>query len=339
MQNIRKPPTMADVARKAGVSPMTVSRAFKRDTSVSQDTREAVLRASEELGYVFDSTASNLRSQRTDFVAVTIPSINNANFADTVRALSDGLSGKGLQILLGYTNYDVREEERLIEQLLRRKPEAIVVTGGKHTPRSRKLLSNAGIPVVETWDLPDEPIGHVVGFSNALAVREMVDHFVAVGYRKIAFIGGDADRDTRGTDRRAGFIAAMKDHGLDASRLIAAGPPPISMREGANAMGWLIEHFPDTEAVICVSDLSAFGALTECQRRGVTVPEKIAVAGFGDYEIGAICVPSLTTINAFAAEIGTKTAQLILDVLDGVLTDENARVTIQPDLILRQTSR
>jgi LacI family gluconate utilization system Gnt-I transcriptional repressor len=339
MANIRKPPTMADVARMAGVSPMTVSRAFKRDASVSQETREAVLRASEELGYVFDSTASNLRSQRTDFVAVTIPSINNANFADTVRSLSDGLSDRGLQVLLGYTNYDVREEERLIEQLLRRKPEAIVVTGGKHTPRARKLLSNAGIPVIETWDIPEEPIGHVVGFSNALAVREMIDHFVTVGYRKIAFIGGDADRDTRGSDRRVGFIAAMKDHGLDATRLIAAGPPPISMREGANAMGKLLEHFPDTEAVICVSDLSAFGALTECQRRGIDVPKQIAIGGFGDYEIGAICVPSLTTINAFAAEIGAKTAQLILDVLDGTLTDGAGRIMIRPDLILRQTSR
>ncbi|UWU17587.1 LacI family DNA-binding transcriptional regulator (plasmid) [Rhizobium sullae] len=339
MPNIRKPPTMADVARMAGVSPMTVSRAFKRDTSVSQETREAVLRATEELGYVFDSTASNLRSQRTDFVAVTIPSINNANFADTVRALSDGLSDKGLQVLLGYTNYDVREEERLIEQLLRRKPEAIVVTGGKHTPRARKLLSNAGIPVIETWDLPEEPIGHVVGFSNALAVRKMIDHFVTVGYRKISFIGGDADRDTRGSDRRAGFITAMEDHGLDATRLIAAGPPPISMREGANAMGRLLEHFPDTEAVICVSDLSAFGALTECQRRGIAVPDQIAIGGFGDYEIGAICVPSLTTINAFAAEIGAKTARLILDVLDGTLSDSAGLITIRPDLILRQTSR
>lgn len=339
MHTIRKPPTMADVARKAGVSPMTVSRAFKQDTSVSQETRETVLRASEELGYVFDSTASNLRSQRTDFVAVTIPSINNANFADTVRALSDGLSQRGLQILLGYTNYDVGEEERLIEQFLRRKPEAIVVTGGTHTPRARKFLSNAGIPVVETWDLPEEPIGHVVGFSNARAVREMVDHFVAVGYRKIAFIGGDADRDTRGTDRRAGFIGAMKDHGLEADRLIGAGPPPISMREGANAMGRLLEHFPGTEAVICVSDLSAFGALTECQRREIAVPEAIAIGGFGDYEIGAICVPSLTTINAFAAEIGAKTAKLILDVLDGRLTDEPGQVMIRPDLILRQTSR
>lgn len=333
----RKAPTMTDVARLAGVSPMTVSRAFKADSSISGTTREAILKAADQLGYVFDSTASNLRSQRTDFVAVTIPSINNANFADTVRALSDGLKPRGLQILLGTTDYDMAEEERLIEQLLRRRPEAIVVTGGNHTPRARRLLENAGIPVIETWDLPETPIDHVVGFSNALAVRGMVDHFVNRGLTRIAFIGGDASRDTRGADRRSGFVAAMTAHGLDPSRLVAAGPPPISMREGADAMARLLHDLPDTEAVICVSDLSAFGALTECQRRGVPVPDRISIAGFGDYEIAGISVPSLTTINPHPRDIGSQVVALIGDLLDGKRSDP-ARIVISPDLILRQSS-
>lgn len=337
MSSSRKAPTMADVARLAGVSPMTVSRAFKHDASVSDTTRSTILAAADTLGYVFDSTASNLRSQRTDFVAVTIPSINNANFADTVRGLSEGLKPRGLQILLGYTDYDILEEDRLIEQLLRRRPEAIVVTGGWHTPRARRLLENCGIPVIETWDLPENPVRHVVGFSNAGAVRTMVDHFVSLGITRIAFIGGDADRDTRGTDRRAGFIEAMRTHGLDATRLIAAGTPPISMREGADAMGRLLETLPDTQAVICVSDLSAFGALTECQRRGIDVPGQISVAGFGDYEIAGICVPSLTTINPLPREIGRQAAALILDVLDG-RQKEATTIAIEPILLRRQSS-
>jgi LacI family transcriptional regulator, gluconate utilization system Gnt-I transcriptional repressor len=337
MMTPRKAPKMADVARLAGVSPMTVSRAFKADSSVSDATREAIRKAADELGYVFDSTASNLRSQKTDFVAVTIPSINNANFADTVRGLTDGLKARGLQILLGSTDYDMAEEERLIEQLLRRRPEAIVVTGGKHTPRARRMLENAGIPVVETWDLPEAPIGHVVGFSNAEAVKGMVGHFVAKGLTRIAFIGGDTSRDTRGADRRAGFVAAMQTHGLDTGRLIAVGAPPISMREGADAMGRLLDSLPDTQAVICVSDLSAFGALTECQRRGVAVPDQISIAGFGDYEIAGISVPPLTTINPFPRDIGTRAATLILDVLDGLQTSP-AIVRIAPELLIRASS-
>lgn len=337
MKPSRKPPTMADVARLTGVSPMTVSRAFRDDSLIRKETREAILKAADDLGYVFDSTASNLRSQRTGFVAVTIPSINNANFADTVGGLSEVLATAGMQTLLGYTDYDVRKEEELIEQLLRRKPQAIVVTGGTHTPRGRRLLENAHIPVVETWDRPADPIGYSVGFSNAAAVRGMVDHFVAAGYRRIAFLGGDASRDTRGSDRRHGFVEAMKHHGLDPTRLIAAGTPPISMREGANAMAALLEQLPDTEAVICVSDLSAFGALAECQRRGVAVPRQIAIGGFGNYEISDICVPTLTTIDAGARSIGRQAATLILDVLAGAETGRH--IAIEPKLILRESTR
>lgn len=334
----RKAPTMADVARLAGVSPMTVSRAFKVETSVSAATREAILKAADDLGYVFDSTASNLRSQKTDFISVTVPSINNANFAETVRGLSERLKPRGLQILLGYTDYDMAEEERLIEQFLRRRPEAIVVTGWRHTPRARRLLENAGIPVVETWDLPAAPIGHVVGFSNAGAVRDMVDHFVALGLTRIAFIGSDTTRDTRGADRRAGFIAAMRAHGCDATRLVAAGAPPISMRAGAEAMGHLLETLPDTQAVICVSDLSAYGALTECQRRGVDVPGRVSIAGFGDYEIAGISVPSLTTVNPFASKIGALTADLIVAALDGLLEGPQT-IRIETELLIRESSR
>ena len=324
---------MKDVAKATNVSVMTVSRAFKQDASVSADTRDRIRQTAEVMGYVFDSTAANLRSQRSGFIAVTIPSINNANFADTVGALSEHLKDAGLQVLLGYTNYDIHQEEQLVEQLLRRRPEAIVVTGGRHTDRTRRLLSNAGIPVVETWDLPEMPIGHVVGFSNAATMEALVDHLVTQGFSRIAFIGGDTDGDTRGADRRRGFIAAMQRRGLDANRLIGAGPPPISMREGAIAMGKLLDQLPDTDAVICVSDLSAFGAMTECQRRGVTVPNDMAIAGFGAYEISAISVPTITTVNPYPKDIGRQTAQLIIDVLaQAVKPDIPSVIEIKPVL-------
>ena len=307
--------TMKDIALAAGVSVMTVSRAFRSDSSVSLATRLRIRNIADELGYVLDSTAANLRTQKTGFVAVTIPSINNANFADTVGALSDRLELAGMQVLLANCGYDQAKEEKLIEQLLRRRPEAIVVTGGSHTDRARKMLANAGIPVVETWDLPADPIGHVVGFSNAATMHGMVDHLVAKGLTRIAFIGGETDQDTRGTDRRRGFVAAMQRHGLPPDRLIKAGKPPISMREGAAAMGRLLDTLPDTQAAICVSDLSAFGALTECQRRGVAVPQGIAIAGFGAYEIAAISHPAITTIDPQPRLIGVRAAELILQLL------------------------
>ena len=326
---LQKQPKMADIAKAVGVSPMTVSRAFRRDTSVGEVTRTKILQIAEEMGYVFDSTASNLRSQRTGFVAIIIPSLNNSNFADTVRGLNEVLQAAGLQVLLGYTNYDVDEEERLIEQLLRRRPEAMVVTGGRHTDRARRLLKGAGIPVVETWDIPKSPVGYTVGFSNADAMSRMVDHLQSAGALRLAFVGGDDKGDTRGADRRRGFVAAAERLRLE-YKLISLGSPPISMREGARAMVDLLDARQPVDAVVCVSDLAAFGALTECQRRGVSVPDEVMIAGFGAYDIAEVALPGITTMDAHSMAIGSRTGELLVALLrdgtDGATTKKVSHI-------------
>jgi LacI family transcriptional regulator, gluconate utilization system Gnt-I transcriptional repressor len=310
-------PTMADVAARAGVSTMTVSRALRDGASIAADTRRRIMKAVEELGYVLDLSAGSLSSKRSGFVAALIPSINNSNFADTARGLSDALQGSGLQLLLGYTDYSVEKEEELVEAMLRRRPEAIVVTGGSHTPRARKLLEKSGIPVVETWDLPAKPVRHVVGFSNAEASKALVKYLHAKGYRRIAFIGGTSNRDTRGADRRAGYEAAMSELGLRQARVISFGTPPISMKQGGEAIARLMEQWPEVEAAICVSDLSAFGAVMECNRRGWKVPQRIAIAGFGDFEVSSCSCPAITTVGVHCHDIGNRAGDLILRAIEG----------------------
>lgn len=318
LEFVRGPaPTMLDVATLAGVSAMTVSRALRDGASIAPLTRDRIKKAVDKLGYVLDQSAGSLSSKRTGFVAALIPSINNSTFADTARGLTDALEGSGLQLLLGYTDYSVEKEEVLIESMLRRRPEAIVVTGGTHTPRGRKYLENAGIPVVETWDLPKKPVQHVVGFSNAEACSALVKHLFDQGHRKIAFIGGTTNRDTRGADRRAGYEGAMRKLGLKQSRVISFGTPPITMKQGGEAIVRLLEQWPDVEAAICVSDLSAFGALMECHRRGWKVPKRVAIAGFGNFEVAATCYPAITTVGVNCADIGFKAGKLLLQAIEG----------------------
>lgn len=333
---MKRNPTMKDVAKAAGVSVMTVSRAFKQDTSVGETTRTKIRETADRLGYVLDVTAANLRTQRSDFIAVTIPSLNNANFAATVVAMTNKLSDAGYQVLVGHTNYDMQREEELIGQFLSRRPEAIIVTGGHHTDKARAMLASAGVPVVETWDSPKNPIGHVVGFANADTMHLLVDHLVEQGRTRIAFMGGDSESDSRGRDRRLGFCAAMRAHGLPNDRMIGAGAPQKPMQKGARAMANLLAQFPDTDAVICVSDLVGFGALSECQRRGIAVPEQIALAGFGAYDIAAVCVPSLTTIDPKPTEIGESSAALVLELLTDPATATNKVIT--PVLKLAQST-
>jgi LacI family gluconate utilization system Gnt-I transcriptional repressor len=309
---------MADVAERAGVSKMTVSRALKDGGAVSRETRERILRATEELGYVLDQSAGSLSSKRTGFIAAIVPSINNSNFSDTARGIADALEETGLQLLLGYTDYSVEREEQLVESMLRRRPEGIILTGGQHSPRTRKLLLAAGIPVIETWDVPAAPIDQVVGFSNEYAMASLVLKLGEKGYKRFGYVGGATERDSRGSQRRTGFERALQQLRLPFERMIAIGVPPISIEQGAQAAAAMLETWPDTEVMVCVSDLSAFGALAECQRRGLRVPDDIAIAGFGNFEIGEWSHPRITTVDVECYEIGRRAAlRLRASILGG----------------------
>jgi LacI family gluconate utilization system Gnt-I transcriptional repressor len=308
--------TMQTVARMAGVSAMTVSRALKNDGSVSKETRERVLSVVARVGYVPDVTARVFATGRSGFVAALVPSLNNSNFADTVRGMTEALDAAGLQMLLGDTEYSLKREEHLVTTFLQRRPEAIVLTGGVHSERTRDLLAHADIPVVETWDLPKRPLGDVVGFSNEEAGATMTRYLHERGRRRMGFIGGKTNFDTRGAERRAGFRRATEELGLTSERIILTGKPPVSMDQGAEALDAMLSRWPDVDAILCVSDLVAFGALSQCLRRGVEAPGRIAIAGFGDFDVARCCHPRITTIAVDCVAIGRAAAKAALAAIE-----------------------
>lgn len=339
MGDRKKTPTMSDVAKLAGVSSMTVSRALKPDASVSEPTRQKILRAADDLNYILDGSAAGLSSGKAGFVAVTIPSLSNANYAETIRGLQDRLAGVNRQLLQACTNYDLAQEERLVEQFLRWHPEAIVVTGGSHTDRCRRLLNRTDVPVVEIWDLPPEPVDEVVGFSNAEAAKLIVHHFYEQNFRRIGYICANKSGFTRSADRLRGFVSALEDFGLDTNRQVFCGRPPTTMNDGARAIGELLAKWPDTEAVMCIADLAAFGAVTAVLRMGMSIPQDIAIAGFGAFDIGEISIPTITTVDVSCNLIGTLAAEAIIRRIHGD-SEGTGRVIaqIEPRLVVRESS-
>jgi LacI family gluconate utilization system Gnt-I transcriptional repressor len=300
----------------AGVSKMTVSRVLAGH-SVALATRERVQHAIDELGYVADAAAGALSSGRSEFVAVLVPSLASSNFSDTVRGLAAALEPQGLQLLLGDTDYDLQREERLVRSMLRHQPRCIALTGAQHTAATRTLLRRSGIPVVEMWDLPSDPIDTAVGFSNVKAAREMVRYLTERGYRKIGFLGGASDLDRRGLERLKGYQQEIRAQGLGEPRIVRLGDSPITMSHGGPAFDALLAQWPDTDAVMCVSDMSAFGAIMQCHRLGLNVPGDIAVAGFGNFEVAACTHPSITTVSVDAHGIGFRTGETLLAALAG----------------------
>lgn len=305
---------MQDIARQLGISAMTVSRALKADSSVAPATRAAVLKAIEDLGYVPNQIAGSLSSRRSGFAAVLVPSLNNPHFSESVLSLGTALQAHGMQLLIGNTGYDREKEAELVRAFLARKPEAMILTSDGHSAATMASLAHAGVPVVEIWDVPQQPIQHVVGFSNRDAMRGLIGELLALGYRRISYLGESGDDNTRGAFRRLGYADAMQQAGL-APRILSIGRPPATMSDGEAALDSVLEAYPDTELIACVSDPLAFGIIAACQRRGWAVPEKLAVSGFGDFEIARVAVPAITTVAIDAGEIGRRAAETILAAL------------------------
>ena len=263
------------------------------------------------MNYVPDQMAGSLTTKKSGFVATLLPSLNNLHFALTVQSLTEELEEIGLQILLGHTGYSAEREEQLIETMLRRRPEAIVLSYDGHTERTRRLMQDAAVPVIEIWEKPDHAIKHTVGFSNFDAARQMTEQVIAKGYQRIAFLGESQDDWTRGAARRKGFLAAMEKAGLDSHRMIGFGAPPLSIESGAEAAAQLLQDHKDTQCLLCVSDAAAFGAQSWLLSAGYRVPEDIAVVGFGNFEVSRFATPSISTVVVDPVGIGQETGKLL----------------------------
>lgn len=332
---ITKAVTMRDVARAAGVSRMTVSRALKKDSPISKETRDRILKVVRDMNYVPDQLAGSLTTRKTGFVAVLVPSLNNLHFAETVQALTEELEPWGLQILLGHTDYSAEREEQIVETMLRRRPEALVLSYDGHSDRTRILLKQAGIPVIELWERPKKPIGHTIGFSNRAAAADMTGTLIDNGYRNIAFLGEAGDDWTRGSERRAGFRDAMLKAGLSDHRILRVGRPPMSIEDGAASLPELLDRFPDTDCIFCVSDAPAFGVLAALKARNLKVPEDIGVAGFGNFEVSRFSSPTISTVVVDPKRIGLETGRLIVRLLEQPNTQERSMsvdVLAKPEL-------
>jgi LacI family gluconate utilization system Gnt-I transcriptional repressor len=301
---------MHDVARLAGVSPITVSRALNQPDKLSEATRRRVAEAIARVGYVPNLTAGSLASNRSRIIAAIVPTIANSIFADTMQGLSDGLARDDYQLLLGQTGYSEATEDQLIRAFLGRRPDALVLTGIGRSAATRALLRNAGIPIVETWDLADDPLDLLVGFSNRDAGKAMADYLSGRGYRRIAFVGST---DERSQARRAGFEQALGP--MRAIGVTLEGQ--ASVPAGRAALHSVMTQAPDVRAIFFSTDVLAIGALLECRRLGWAVPERIAIAGLGDLPLAAEMIPALTTIEIRGYAIGERAARMLVQRLSG----------------------
>lgn len=305
--------TLIDVAKAAGVAPMTVSRALNNPSHVKQATLLKVRKAIEETGYVRNLVAGALASNRSHLVAVIVPILTNPIFSDTFQAIADRLSKSGYQVLLGMSGYQPDQEQSLLEVILSRRPDGIILTGTLHTEASRQRLRAVGVPVVETWDLSPAPIDMLVGFSHEAIGRDIAHHLLAKGYRDFATLSVG---DPRGQRRIDAFLQALREQGIDAVPEARFQGVP-TLQQGREGLRQLLENSPRPLMIVCASDTLAHGVLTEAIAQGIRVPEQIAVMGFGDMNFAAHTHPSLSTVKIDGRAMGDAAAGALLDRLLG----------------------
>ena len=329
-------PTLFDVALKAGVGTITVSRALRDPERVSPELRRRIDTAVDELGYVLNPNARALASARADVIGVLIPSVTNNVFADVLRGIHDGLAGSALQVQFGNTHYSEREEERLLRVFLSQHPSALIISGIDQTPATRRLLENAGCPVVQIMDVSAEPVDMIIGFSHFEGGRAITRHMVDVGCRRIAFIG--ARMDPRSTRRLEGYKAAMREVDLYDSRLVTTTTMNSSATMGTTLFHEALARVPDLDGVVCNNDDLALGVLFACNRAGLPVPQRIAIAGFNDLEMMQVAYPAITSVSTPRYEIGRRAIAMALAKLRGEAVSER-HVDLGFELRIRASSQ
>jgi LacI family transcriptional regulator, gluconate utilization system Gnt-I transcriptional repressor len=333
---MRPPVSLKDVALAAGVSTITASRALRGLALVTPATRSHVMSVAETLGYVPNLVASSLRSRRTGMVAVVVPTVAGSIFAETVEAISRALDQAGYKILIGESTFDIHREQAVLEGLVQRRPDGVIIAGVNHTETSRLLLGSMRVPVVEIWDLTDDPVDSVVGFSNRGAAYSFTGALIEKGYRHFALATGPTEHQNRATRRAEGHRQALREAGITPGPSIVI-PHFLGVLHSGETLRDFVKRHPEVDCLFCTNELIAIGATVQCRRAGLRVPEDIAIVGFGDVEAASIIEPPLTTVAIHGAEMGRIAARIIRDRLaDKARAAE--RVDVGFDIVWRGTA-
>jgi LacI family gluconate utilization system Gnt-I transcriptional repressor len=310
--------TLHDVARLAGVAPITASRALNYPQAVSEKVMEKVRKAVQQTGYVPNLLAGALASKKSRLVAALVPSLSGPVFLETIEALTQSLSNAGYQLMLGQSGYEHSREDALLDAIIGRRPDGIMLTGITRSAQARQRLLASGIPVVEVWDLTPSPIDMLVGFSHEKIGAAVAQYLYDSGRRRVATISGTDERSRR---RAASFAEASLRLGMAPAGATAIPvslvPAPTTLGSGRTGLRTLLKETPDIDAVFCSSDLLALGVMIEAQVQGLAIPDQLAVVGLGDLEFSRDLQPPLTTVRIDGTAIGRTAAGLLIDRAEG----------------------
>jgi LacI family transcriptional regulator len=328
---------MSDVATESGLSRATVSLVLRDSPQIPELTKQRVREAMGRLGYLYDRRAAVMRTRRTMTVGVLVTDIRNPYFAELSMALGTVLDDHGFALLQGYSHDEQEREDRLLGEMVEHRVDGVFLVPSKETTSFdlKSRLGLAGIPVVL---VARQIVGHesdYVGVDNVQAGRLLADHLAGEGCRRIAFLGGPL-RSTARAERMRGISLGLRRHGQVLDRTLCI-PTSADRRGGVAAVESLLSERRLPDAIVCYSDVVAFGVVSGLRAAGLEPGRDVALASFDDIAEAQLQHPQLTSVATYPDLVGTEAARLLLSRLDAP-DAEPRRVLLKPDLAVRASS-
>jgi LacI family transcriptional regulator len=327
--------TIRDVASRAGVSTMTVSRVLNNSGYVSQDARQRVEAAVAELGYVPNTLGLSLRFKRTKTLALVLTDITNPFFTTIARGVEDAASDRGFTVILCNTDESETEQARYLNSLLGKRVDGILLVPARSAPGPVLWLQKRGMPVVVLDRRVPEAVADVVRCDSEAGAYELTRLLLDLGHRRIAMLGGPLHVSTA-RDRVAGFTRAYLDAGIDTAPLILNAP--YSMAGGADMMKQVLRAAPRSTAVFAGNNFIAIGAFRAAREAGICVPDDLAMVAFDDLPESIVLDPFLTVAAQPAYEMGRKATELLLARLAGEGSPEPQEILLPTEIVVRRSS-
>ncbi|MCO6451406.1 MAG: LacI family DNA-binding transcriptional regulator [Caldilineales bacterium] len=329
-------PTIRDVAKEAGVAPITVSRVINNSGYVSDDKRARVTAAVTKLGYVPNTLARSLRSRRTGTLALILTDITNPFWTTVARGVEDAASAAGLNVIFCNTDESEEEQNRYIEVLLQKRVDGILLAPVDTSPEQIAVIQAQDTPVVIIDRRVPGAEVDTVYCDSVDGAYQLTRLLLSLGHKRIALLNGPADVATA-IDRLQGFRRAMSEAGIEPDeRLTQFGD--FSIDSGFGMVQEVLDMLPPPTAVIAANNFIAIGAIRGIRQAGLNIPEDIALVGFDDLPPALTLDPILTAAAQPAYEMGRKATELLLARLSGKVADAYQEIVLPVELIVRQTS-
>ncbi|MBS1825639.1 MAG: LacI family DNA-binding transcriptional regulator [Acidobacteria bacterium] len=326
--------SIKDIARLARVSHSTVSRALRESPLVNPETAEKIRRIAAESGFRISAVARSLATSRTFTIGVVVTSIDDPFVAEVVKGIEDEAIEHDYSVFLANCHADPEREMKVVHSFEDRRVDGIVVTASRVGALYGSVLERMHIPIVLLNNQHPSHFAHSICIDNFDASRQLVAHLIALGHRRIAYIG---DRFGHGSDseRFSGYRAALDEADiLFQPDLVVHGDGKAE--GGKEAMAKLLAVHPHPTAVFGYNDMTAIGALKAIRARGLRVPADISLAGFDDLPLGLYIDPPLTTVRQPKQQMGRMAMQSLLTLIEGNQAEQNVRVA--GELIIRQST-